>query len=509
MVISYWNNFGLILLEFAGISIILYVELYSFIRLEAKNYLGISSFCKQNRIARALQERPALIPEFRARFNSIYRPDQYLAMLALLEERCGIPIEFRVAESPIFLPRQLLNEIAETGSHLCRRLVGNRDYLAAASRAIPSGYRVAAETAHPHFLTADFALIHEENGREGGGQFAPRLVEMQAFPSVYAYQAALNAAYREIFSLDTVLGAGLGTFLSGLDEAAYWRLLGETILGSHDPETVVLTEVDPLHQKTRPDFEVTARRLGIAVVDIATLEPDGDRLTYRNAQGRRIPVARIYNRAIADELIARRVRLPFNLEADWNVEWAGHPNWYFLISKFSIPFLCRAGGESGADDTGSNNRGFESVVPPAVFLSDFLAGSGRERLEAAGVSLPALAADAVYSDLLLKPLFSFAGKGIQFDPTQAQLEAIPPAQRGDYLLQKRMSFVPTIETPFGLTQAEIRILYLWPDGGELTPVLSLIRLGRGRMMGVDYNRNQQWVGASGAFFPVAERCTEL
>jgi hypothetical protein len=250
---------------------------------------------------------------------------------------------------------------------------------------------------------------------------------------------------------------------------------------------VVLAEVDPLHQKTLPDFAVTARRLGIAIVDIATLEPEGNRLTYRDEAGRRVPITRIYNRAIADELMARNIRLSFNLEREWDVEWAGHPNWYFLVSKFSIPFLSQPGAA-------------DSVVPPAVFLSDFLSGSGSERLEAAGVSLPASAPDAVYTDLLLKPLFSFAGKGIQFDPSQADLEAIPQERRGEYLLQQRMSFVPTVETPHGLTQAEIRILYLWPDSGVLTPVLPLVRLGRGRMMGVDYNRNQAWVGASAAFF---------
>ena len=106
---------------------------------------------------------------------------------------------------------------------------------------------------------------------------------------------------------------------------------------------------------------------------------------------------------------------------------------------------------------------------------------------------------AVYHELLLKPLFSFAGKGIQFDPTQADLEAIPPAERPGYLLQQRMQFVPTIETPLGPTQAEIRILYLWP-GRTLTPALSLVRLGRGKMMGVDHNRNQEWVGGSAAFY---------
>jgi hypothetical protein len=244
--------------------------------------------------------------------------------------------------------------------------------------------------------------------------------------------------------------------------------------------------LDPLNQKTRPDFEVTAAQLGIAVVDIRTLEPIGNKLYYRNARGRLVPIHRIYNRAIADELKARDVRLPFDLTHAWDVEWAGHPNWYFLISKFSIPWLSVQ----------------HAVVPPAVFVSEFLAGPGWEQLAAAGVPLSGRPGpETTYSDLLLKPLFSFAGKGIQFDPTQAQLEEIPPDQRDGYLLQQRMDFVPTIETPHGLTQAEIRILYLWPDNASLTPVLSLIRLGRGKMMGVDHNRDQKWVGASAGFFP--------
>jgi hypothetical protein len=175
------------------------------------------------------------------------------------------------------------------------------------------------------------------------------------------------------------------------------------------------------------------------------------------------------------------------------VEWAGHPNWYFLISKFSIPWLSRPPVS-------------HPIVPPAVFVSDFLDGNGRAELEAAGVPLPsATGPQTTYNELLLKPLFSFAGKGIQFEPTQAQLEGIPEANRADFLLQQRMRFVPTIETPEGLTQAEVRILYLWPDGGKLTPALSLVRLGRGKMMGVDHNKNQDWVGASGAFFPTGMR----
>lgn len=426
-----------------------------------------------------MREGKALIPQLRTSFNERFTAESYASLLALLEKRSGTRIEYRIAETPVFMPLSLLDEMAAEGASLARTLIGNAAYLGAARQAIPAGYRVARETPHPHFLTADFALV-----RIPDGKLAPRLVEIQAFPSVYGFQSVFSSAFREVYSLPVDLGA----FLSGLDETSYWDLLARTIVGGQDPENVVLTEVDPWHQKTRPDFEVTAARLGIAVVDISTLEPVGNKLHYRNSGGRLVPIHRIYNRAIADELIARNIRLPFDLAHPWDVEWAGHPDWYFLISKFSLPWLSPMAHPS---------------VPPAVFLNDFLDGAGRQQLEAAGVPLPsARTPETVYSSLLLKPLFSFAGKGIQFEPTQMQLEQIPAARRGDFLLQQRMDFVPTIETPAGLTQAEVRILYLWPDGGTLTPVMPLVRLGRGKMMGVDHNRDQEWVGASAAFFPV-------
>jgi hypothetical protein len=368
--------------------------------------------------------------------------------------------------------------MAEEGAELAHCLIADAAYLAAARSAIPSGFCVASQTSRPHFLTADFALV-----RNLSGELVPRLVEIQAFPSVFAYQAELCFAYREVFDLPP----SLGVFLGGLNEESFWDLLRRTILGRHSPENVVLTEIDPFHQKTFPDFHLTSQHLGIPVVDIASLEPVGDKLHYRNASGKLTPIHRIYNRAIADELIARNIRLPFDLSYPWDVEWAGHPNWYFLISKFSIPWLAQTGQFP--------------VVPPAAFVDDFLAGPGHDFLAAAGVPMPASDAHAaVYNELLLKPLFSFAGKGIEFEPSRARLEAIPRGERGQYLVQQRMSFEPTINTPFGFTQAEIRILYIWPDEGVLTPALSLIRLGRGKMMGVDHNKNQQWVGGSAAFY---------
>jgi hypothetical protein len=420
-----------------------------------------------------------VIPSLRNAFNREYSAKKYGALLERLEERCGCRVEFRVSETPIFVEKAMLDDMARKGAEMATDLMADPAYLAAACRAIPEGYRVAGDTRHPHFLTADFGLV-----RERSGALAPRLVEIQAFPSVYAYQAVLSRAYHDVYGLDP----DLGWYLDGLDRDRYVELLSRTILGGRDPMNVVLTEIDPLHQKTRPDFEITARKLGITVLDIRALQPVDNKLHYRNSQGKLIPIHRIYNRAIVDELIARNITLPFDLTQRWDVEWAGHPNWYFLISKFSIPWLTRRG---------TYNR----VVPPAVFLDEFLTGEGRRRLEAAGVHLPPAKPDAVYSELLLKPLFSFAGKGIQFDPTQAQLEAIPADQRRNYLLQQRVRFEPTIATPFGMTQAEIRILYLWADRGTLRPALSLVRLGRGKMMGVDHNKNQEWVGASAAFFP--------
>ena len=101
---------------------------------------------------------------------------------------------------------------------------------------------------------------------------------------------------------------------------------------------------------------------------------------------------------------------------------------------------------------------------------------------------------------VLKPLYSFAGLGIKFNPTQADVDAIPAEQRQQYMLQERMRFEPVIETPHGMTQAEIRIMYVWPEAGEITPVLPLLRMGRGIMMGVDHNRNLEWVGGSAALW---------
>lgn len=406
-----------------------------------------------------------MIEPYRSEFNARWNEERYEALLDMLDERTRSEITFRVCETPCFFTHAMMNRIAHAGAELTMQLVNDPAYLAASDAAIPEAFRMPNCDARPQFMTADFGLV-----RGADGQLEPKLVELQAFPSVFGFQAILAESYMQEYRLEQI--GNFDLFLGGLDARGYWDLLRETIVGRHDPEHVVLTEVEPWTQKTSPDFRVHEEQLGVRTVDIATLVKEGNKL-FRRDGSKLVPIHRIYNRAIVDEIARKNIQLPFSYRDELDVEWAGHPNWYFRISKFSIPYLDHP------------------AVPRAVFLDEFLEGDGRTKLP------------EDRERWVFKPLYSFAGKGVQFAPSDEELLAIPVPERRNYLLQERVSFEPTIRTPEGPTQAEIRILYLWPDGGRLTPAISLIRMGRGLMMGVDHNRDRTWVGASAALVSVS------
>jgi hypothetical protein len=395
-----------------------------------------------------------MIPSLREEFNRNFTPGKYRQLLRDLDRVCGTHIGFRVSETPCFVPKALLDQMSQYGRELVLQLVDNPSYLQASDTSVPPQYNVPNESPRPMFVQVDFGLV-----RNPAGELEPKLVELQAFPSLYGYQATSAHQYIETYRLP----ADLGIYLSGYEADSYWTLMRQLIVGGHDPESVILMEIDPEHQKTLPDFLITQRELGIGIVDILSLKKRGRKLFYTK-DGREVEVRRIYNRCIVDELERKAVTLPFDLRDELDVEWAGHPNWYFRISKFSIPHLKHA------------------CVPKTWFLD----------------SLGALPKDN--ENYLLKPLYSFAGVGIKFSPTQADLDAIPVDQRHNYILQERMRFEPVIQTPHGPTQMEIRMMFVWPDGGELTPVLPLVRMGRGMMMGVDHNKNLEWVGGSAALW---------
>jgi len=402
-----------------------------------------------------------MIPSLRQQFNDSFTAEKYRTFLRTVDESCGTHVQFRLSETPCFFPKSLVDQMASDGQELIRQLVDSPSYRAKSEEAVPAEFKVPNEAPHPMFVQVDFGLV-----RDAAGELQPKLVELQAFPSLYAYQPSLADAYIDVYGLQASASGlpapgQLKYFLSELDTSSYRELLRRAIVGSHDPENVILMEIDPLHQKTLPDFLLTEKMLGVQTVDIVDIRKDGSRLYYERG-GKRIPIRRIYNRAIVDELERKHVKFAFDWRDDLDVEWAGHPNWYFRISKFSIPYLKHAS------------------VPKTWFLNQL---------------------DEIPADLdnyALKPLYSFAGLGVVIAPTKEDIAEIPVDKRPHYILQERMHFEPVIATPFGGTKAEVRVMYVWLD--KLTPVTTIIRMGRGLMMGVDHNKNMEWVGASAGLY---------
>ena len=342
--------------------------------------------------------------------------------------------------------------MARYGQELVRQIVDNPGYREVSQKVIPPEYYSPVEPSRPLFIQADFGLVRTQD--EG---YEPQLVEIQGFPSLYAYQAILPPLHMEIYGLDPKLSCLPG----GLLHDQYLHLLRRAIVGNHNPENVILMEINPHEQKTLPDFILTERLLNVPTVNVVDIAKKKNRLFYPR-QGKWIPIERIYNRVIVDDLVRSGGRLPFRLDEDLDVEWAGHPNWFFKLSKFSIPFLKHP------------------CVPRSWFLDQI---------------------DTLPSDLenyVLKPLFSFAGRGVKIGLSNEEIATIPPADRCHYILQEKVPFASTIETPYGPTKAEIRIMYIWLE--ELLPVNTLVRMGRGKMMGVDHNQNIKWVGGTAAFY---------
>ena len=392
-----------------------------------------------------------MVPALRTAFNAQWTAERHAALQAALATKAGVPLPFTVSETPCFFPKALLDRMAAIGVELVTGFLANDEARASAEALIPARYQGPGQEARPTCVQVDFGVV-----RNAAGEFEPRLVELQAFPSLYAFQHTLAETCREVYELPATLGA----HLDGLTSPAYVALMRDVLVGAHDPSEVVLMELAPETQKTRPDFVLTEKLWRIATVDPGEVIVRGRQL-LRRVDGREVPIRRIYNRVIPDELERTGYAMPFDYRDDVDVEWIGHPAWYFRLSKSAIPWLSHA-------------------AVPRTWRLDALTA----------LPLPP-------DQLVLKPLFSFAGGGIVFDPTSDQVAAIPADERHLYLLQERVAFTPAIETPHGATQAEVRIMYVWTD--RLRAVLPLVRMGRGRMMGVAHNKGLAWVGASAGF----------
>lgn len=382
-----------------------------------------------------------------------FSPERYKLFLERLNETVGMTIEYRVAEMPVFISQDFKHKLEHAAIDILTQCT-EPAYLKRSDSTLEARYTVPNEAPKPLFAVVDFAVTQAEDGT-----YEPKLIELQGFPSLYGYQYYYAQMVKEVFGLDPAYGITLG----GLSETEYVELLRKTILGGYEPEHVALLEYKPQEQKTRPDFLALRKLIGLEETDILSVKKEG-RTLYHQRDGRWTPIRRIFNRAIIDELDEQAADLPFSWTDDLDVEWAGHPNWYFRISKFSLPYL------SG------------SAVPKTFFINEL---------------------EHVPDDLeryVLKPLYSFAGKGVNVAPTRADIEAIPAGQRAQWVLMEKVQYAESIYTPEGMNKAEVRAMMIWPDDRDKPlPVMSLIRTGRGPMMGVRYN-NVPWSGSSGGLF---------
>ena len=396
-----------------------------------------------------------MVPDQRNTFNQNFTEQQYEHLLSELNKGFESAIDFRVAETPVFIDADCNAQMLETCNYIIDNIT-HPNFSAQTNAAIPPDKNVPNQTAHPHFLAFDFGIcINEQN------KIVPQLIEMQGFASLFGYQAHLDDAMRSTYEIPAPYTA----YYSSLNKNTYLQKLQSVIVGNHDPKHVVLLEIKPHTQKTRIDFYCTAAYTGIAIVCITELIKEGDTLFYKNSAGEKIEIKRIYNRIIFDELdqmpadIKKAGRLLFE---NLNVEWAGHPNWFYRISKFTMPLLKHP------------------YIPASYYVN---------QLESIPQDL---------ENYVLKPLFSFAGSGVIIDVTKKDIEDLPDPQ--NWMLQRKVNYAPIIITPTTPAKVEIRILYLWENGAARPfPAINIARLSKGKMIGVRYNQNETWVGGSIAY----------
>jgi hypothetical protein len=387
--------------------------------------------------------------KLRAAFNADFTPEKYAALVRCVNETEKWPADFRISETPIFLTREFTAEVTRAANKLVA-ITRTPEFRKHAASAIPEGLEVPNESAHPNFHVVDFAICAD------GDRLVPRLIELQAFPSLFGFQLLLLGCIRKAYS---AIPRNWTSSFGGIKDEAYLDLLRRTIIGDSALETAILLEIDPEKQKTRVDFAATERLLGVRPVCVTKIKKRGRQLFY-DRDGREMRIERIYNRVIFDELSHRSdLKLAFRFQDDLDVTWVGHPNWYFRISKHSLRFLKT-----------------EHTSP--AFLADEL--PAEENIE----------------NYILKPLFSFAGHGVDMEPTHEKIAALKNPH--EWLLQKKIeyaSFVPTVDGQ--KSKAEIRMMFVWPeDDPDPTLVNNVVRMSQGKMMGVDFNIDKTWVGAT-------------
>ncbi|HNQ28350.1 MAG TPA: hypothetical protein PKL92_10595 [Aquaticitalea sp.] len=397
-----------------------------------------------------------MIPQFRKAFNAQFSEAKYQKLLQEIEDTYHYKPAFKISETPVFIPKRLKEQLV-TACDDIMKVIKNPDFKARTEAAFyDDGLKVPNEDAQSKFIQLDFGICLDPNGNP-----IPKLIELQGFPSLYFFQELLGRMYRKHYE---GIPETFSQHLHGLTSDDYLELLRQEIIGDTDPKQVILLEIEPEKQATAIDFFATEKALGIKVLCITKLIKKGRQLFYTDENGQEIAIRRIYNRIIFDELHQRTDLITdFSFQDDVDVDWVGHPNWFYRISKFTMPLL----------------KG--DYVPKSFYL---------DQLETIPADL---------ENYVLKPLFSFAGAGVEIHVTREMIDAIE--NKSNYLLQEKVAYAPIIQTMDVPAKCEIRMMLLHNSKTDKTQIVSnLMRLSKGEMVGVKYNKDKTWVGGSTGFF---------
>ncbi len=394
-----------------------------------------------------------MVPHLRRAFNQEFTSGRYERFLQDLNSVHPHAIDFRVAETPVFVDKLFRQKLLNACDAIVDIITGD-NFKHITERSIPAHEHVKKENSRCPMMVFDFGVCINENE-----ELEPKLIEMQGFPSLYAFQAY----YPEVLKKHFVIPAGYSQYLSGYEAGSYRQMLSKLLLGDHPAENVVLLEIRPHQQKTRIDFYCTEDYTGVRPLCITEVFAEAKKLFYKK-DGRTIPIHRIYNRLIFDDLNTQKnLGNIIDITQDWDVEWIPHPNWFYRISKYTLPFIKHP------------------YVPETRFVSE----------------LKSIPADL--ENYVLKPLFSFAGQGVVIDVQQGDIAAIKDPE--NWILQRKVTYASVIPTPDEPAKVEIRVMYVWPEGEDRPhAAINLARLSKGRMIGVRYNKDREWVGGSVCFF---------
>lgn len=395
-----------------------------------------------------------MIPIYRKQFNAEFSETKYQEYLNYINELYPNSIDFRIAETPLFLSSVFKKQLLEVGEYVCSQIVA-ADFISKTEKSLQNTRSTPNEKGLPECIVMDFAIANNDQN-----EIVPALIELQGFPSLFAFEVLLDEALRNTYTIPE----NVTPYLNGYTKEKYLRHLSTIIKGEQGEHTVLL-ELLPNQQKTRIDFYCTQHYLNIPIVCITEIFKKGNALYYQREEID-IKIDRIYNRIVAEELKNQPEEIKEKadiLYSDLTVNWVSHPNHFFRISKYLLPFL------------------YHDWIPKTQFVDQIK--SIPNNLE----------------KYILKPLFSFAGQGVIIDVQSSDFGSIiDPA---NWIMQEKANYAPCIETPDGFAKAEIRLFYFWDKPTQkYIATLNLCRLSKGKMIGVNYNQTATWVGGSLAYF---------